>query len=58
MNRIKNKGTMTIWVRHSEVKDDRFHVHIGDNNYIIHTHQHRIDDIPKKIKEIHGKVCI
>ena len=46
--RRKNKETTTIWVRHTDLEDQRFHMHISDHRYIFHTHQHHIDDVPRR----------
>lgn len=56
-NRIKNKMTTTIWVKHSEIEDNRFHVHIGNKNYVFHRHKHNIDDAPKKSRKFMVK-CV
>ncbi|MEM8526160.1 MAG: FISUMP domain-containing protein [Bacteroidota bacterium] len=47
-NKVKNKSTTTFWVKHSEIEDNRFHLHIGNDSYVAHTHKHDIDDAPKK----------
>ncbi|MEM8525280.1 MAG: hypothetical protein AAGG68_11575 [Bacteroidota bacterium] len=56
-NRVKNKSTTTFWIKHSKIEDDRFHLHIGDDSYIAHTHKHNIDDTPKKTRKFMVK-CV
>jgi uncharacterized protein (TIGR02145 family) len=53
-----NKNTATLWAKHPGYNDNRFHLHIGDKNYILHTHAHNIDDKSRKVRKFMVKcVC-
>lgn len=55
VNKIK---TNTLWVKKEDSEDNRFHLHIGNSNLILHTHAHNIDDVPKKTRKFMVKcVC-
>ena len=41
-------GTMTLWAKNKELKDNKYHIHIGNNSYVKHTHKHHIED--KKVR--------
>ncbi len=41
-------GTITLWASNPELEDARFHLHIGPNSYVKHTHAHHIDDKRQK----------
>lgn len=41
--RIRKWGTTTYWIRHSEIEDNRFHIHLG-KGYVVHRHKHHIED--------------
>jgi len=42
-NRIRKKQSTTLWIYDETSKDDRFHIHYGDNSYVQHAHAHHID---------------
>ncbi len=46
--KIRPDGTMSYWIRHSEVEDIRFHVHLRKNDYTMHRHKHHVDDVKRK----------
>jgi len=47
----KMKG-ITLWAINPELVDDfKFHLHIGDNSYVEHTHKHHIIDKPKRVRK-------
>lgn len=57
-NKVKKYGTLTIWVRKDQSTDAKYHLHIGPNRYIEHTHKHHIIDKPKKRRKFLVKcVC-
>lgn len=41
-------GTTTFWIRNSKVDDNRFHLHIRDQNFTIHRHTHNVEDRKRK----------
>jgi len=46
--KLHDMGTITMWAKNEELKDDKYHLHIGDTGYVKHTHEHHILDKPRK----------
>jgi uncharacterized protein (TIGR02145 family) len=56
-NKMARSQTVSIWVHHSEIEDEKFHVHITNRNYILHTHNSYIDDTEEKSRKLKVK-CV
>jgi len=41
--RIRKNQSTTLWIDDKLSKDNRFHIHYGDNSYVQHAHAHHID---------------
>ncbi len=44
----KNKKTLTLWASDKSSEDKRYHLHIGNDGFIRHSHKHHIDDKKRK----------
>lgn len=55
--RLRNKQTTTIWVKQTGSRDARFHLHIGNDGYVIHNHRHHIDDKARRSRKFMVK-CV
>jgi len=42
-NKIQKKESTTLWIYDEESKDDRFHIHYGDDGFVQHAHAHHVD---------------
>jgi len=41
-------GSMNFWINHNDSTDPKYHLHLIDDGYSIHTHKHHIIDKKKK----------
>ena len=56
--RWRNIGTNTQWAKGTENEDPKFHIHIGENGAVKHSHDHNIIDKPRKVRKFMVKcVC-
>jgi uncharacterized protein (TIGR02145 family) len=49
-NKIANDATLSLWITGDDTKDNRYHVHIGPEGYVKHTHKHHVEDKPKRVR--------
>jgi uncharacterized protein (TIGR02145 family) len=47
---VKN-NTLSLWAIDVMTNDIRYHVHLGDQGFIKHSHDHHIFDKPKKVRK-------
>ncbi len=47
----QNPGTITLWAKNEISPDPRYHLHIGNNGYVKHSHAHHIDDKIRKVRK-------
>lgn len=47
---VKNNG-LSLWIRDTATQDDKYHLHIGKEGLVKHTHAHHILDKPKKVRK-------
>jgi len=49
MARVKN---LTIWAKHPTIEyDKKYHLHISNNSYMGHSHEHHIIDKPRRVRK-------
>jgi len=50
--RKQKMNGITLWAINPDLVDDlKFHLHIGANSYVEHTHEHHIIDKPKRVRK-------
>ncbi len=45
---ITGLGSFNIWIKHDVSSDPKYHLHLDDDGYLIHTHKHHIVGKKKK----------
>ena len=48
--RIKSVSNLSLWIHDPQSNDEKFHLHIGKDGFVRHTHAHHIIDKPKKVR--------
>jgi len=41
-------GSFNMWITHSDTKDSKYHLHMDEDGFSIHTHKHHLIDEKKK----------
>jgi uncharacterized protein (TIGR02145 family) len=49
--KITNRQTLSLWLSDKKTDDNKYHVHVGELGYVVHTHSHHIIDKPGKIRK-------
>ena len=50
-NKVDNKKSTSIWVNNLQTNDNKYHIHLALQRYVIHTHEHHVIDKPRKIRK-------
>lgn len=48
---LKKNGGLSLWIIDTTGRDDKYHLHLGKNGFVKHSHEHHIMDKPKKIRK-------
>jgi len=56
-SRILGKQSTALWIYEEQGKDERFHIHFGDNSYVQHAHAHHIEG-PKLTRRRFAVRCV
>ena len=48
--RIKSINNLSLWITDTQTFDVKYHLHIGKDGFVRHTHEHHIIDKPRKVR--------
>jgi uncharacterized protein (TIGR02145 family) len=48
--KMMNTESLNLWVVDKRTNDNKYHLHVGESGYVIHSHMHNIIDKPKRIR--------
>lgn len=44
-------GSMNVWMKYNDSSDDKYHLHLDNGGYSVHTHKHHIITRKKKLRK-------
>ena len=50
-NKVANADNISIWITDTVSNDDKYHIHLAPQGYVLHTHKHHVIDKPRKIRK-------
>ena len=48
--KMMNTESLNLWVVDKRTNDNKYHLHVGESGYVIHSHIHNIIDKPRRIR--------
>jgi uncharacterized protein (TIGR02145 family) len=48
--KLKKSNNLSLWISDPQTLDEKYHLHIGKDGFVRHSHEHHIIDKPRKVR--------